>query len=63
MGGRDDERLKGGTKGDSGRRNRLAAELRQNLKRRKAKDRALEFEGNDDPGKRVAPHDPAAVES
>ena len=33
------ERLNGGTKGDLGRHERLAAELRANLKRRKAKDR------------------------
>lgn len=35
-----DERLKGTIKGDDARRERLAAELRENLKRRKAKARA-----------------------
>ena len=33
------ERLNGGAKGDRGRHERLAAELRANLKRRKAKER------------------------
>ena len=33
------ERLNGGTKGDLGRQERLAVQLRENLKRRKAKDR------------------------
>lgn len=35
----DDRR--GGTKGDAGRRERLAAELRANLKRRKDRERAI----------------------
>ena len=38
---RDPDR-KGGTRGDAGRAERLAAELRQNLRRRKARARALE---------------------
>lgn len=32
---------RGGTKGDTGRRERLAAELRANLKRRKERERAV----------------------
>lgn len=35
-----DDRLKGTIKGDTGRQERLAAELRENLKRRKAQARA-----------------------
>ena len=38
--GGNNERLKGSIKGDVARRERLAQELRENLKRRKAKARA-----------------------
>jgi len=38
--GAKDDRLKGSIKGDVARRERLAQELRENLKRRKAKARA-----------------------
>ncbi|MGE0699501.1 MAG: hypothetical protein AB7O57_10430 [Hyphomicrobiaceae bacterium] len=41
MSGSDPSRLKGGIKGDETRAERLAAELRQNLMRRKQKARAL----------------------
>ena len=37
-----DRSRKGGTRGDAGRADRLAAELRENLKRRKARARAAE---------------------
>ncbi len=36
-----DKDRRGGTKGDSGRRDRLAAQLRANLKRRKDRERAI----------------------
>lgn len=41
MAHRRDERLKGSIKGDEARQERLAEELRENLKRRKAKARAI----------------------
>lgn len=40
MTGGNNDRLKGSIKGDAARRERLAQELRENLKRRKAKARA-----------------------
>lgn len=41
MSQRPDDRLKGGKKGDVGREERLAQQLRENLKRRKARERSL----------------------
>jgi hypothetical protein len=41
MGDSQHDRLKGGTKGDAGRAERLAAELRRNLQRRKQRSRAV----------------------
>lgn len=41
MGGEPNDRLRASIKGDAGRRERLAAELRENLKRRKAQARAI----------------------
>lgn len=40
--GEDYNSRRGGTKGDAARADRLAAELRENLKRRKARARALD---------------------
>lgn len=40
MSDRDADRLKGSIKGDAGRAERLAAELRRNLRRRKLRARA-----------------------
>lgn len=40
-----DRSRRGGTRGDAGRAERLAVELRENLKRRKARERALEAVG------------------
>jgi hypothetical protein len=49
---------KGGIKGDLGRRDRLAAELRANLMRRKARTRKLAAAGEEEAG--TAAMDPAA---
>ena len=47
----DNDRLKGTIKGDKGRQERLAAELRENLKRRKEQARAGRSGRRGDPGK------------
>lgn len=41
MSGQDEDRLKGHIKNDSAREDRLAAELRRNLLKRKARSRSL----------------------
>ena len=61
MMGADDRSHRGGTKGDVGRAERLAAELRENLKRRKARVRAREEQqlGNaENGGSAAAPETP-----
>ena len=50
----NDDKLRGSIKGDGGRRERLAAELRANLRKRKSQARAREAGG---------PHDNAKVQS
>ena len=58
MTGAPGDRLKGGIKGDNARRERLAAELRANLKRRKAQARAAaDAEGRDGTDAPVSPAD------
>jgi hypothetical protein len=45
----DANRRKGGSGAENARKERLAAQLRENLKRRKARERAMEARRPDDP--------------
>lgn len=64
MSDRQADRLKGSTRNDVGRAERLAAELRRNLQRRKERSRAVAARGSSDgPRSAEGPDEPSGSTS